>query len=80
MTSMEVTGSSAVTTRHDREPLVFFRRARGIRNRHNAVTALAFRQVGWPSERLFYPMRFGNEPTVADGAAPPQLSDARHLA
>jgi hypothetical protein len=56
MTPIEITGSSAVTTRHDREPLLFFfRRPRGVRNRHNAVRALAFRQASRVSERLFYP-------------------------
>jgi len=67
MTSIKVTGSSAVTKRHDREPLLFFRRPRGVRNRHNAVRGLAFRQVGWLSDRLFDAVHFAHGPAVADG-------------
>jgi hypothetical protein len=84
MTPIEITGSSAVTTRHDREPLLFFfRRPRGVRNRHNAVRALAFRQASRVSERLFYPnpqSPTGPQPRSDDvgmAGAQPRRHDAR---
>ena len=59
--SIDVTGSSAVTMRHDQEPCCSFRRAQGVRNRHNAVAGLAFRRVASLCERAS-PLCFATGP------------------